>query len=215
MDSKTPTRTLVERAKLGNRDAVTSLTERCRDDLDHHVRLRVSAHLRSRVEIEDVVQETFATAFRTLAGFQFAGDGSFLRWLKGIAEHVILRAAEKDRHSKILYVKHDDIPSDDASASKVMMRDERFTRLEEALERLSPEHREVITLARLKGLRIKEIAARMDRSENAISLLLSRALSKLKEAFGDTESFSLPARRLADTGTQDDNEQSHGKPPQE
>jgi RNA polymerase sigma factor (sigma-70 family) len=64
------------------------------------------------------------------------------------------------------------------------------------LDGLSPEYREVIVLARLKGLRIKEIALRMNRSENAVSLLLSRALAKLKEAFGETESFNLPARRL-------------------
>ncbi|MBI4583032.1 MAG: hypothetical protein HY717_03265 [Planctomycetes bacterium] len=48
----------------------------------------------------------------------------------------------------------------------------------------------------MKGLRIQEIAARMKRSPNAVSHLLSRALTELKEAFGDTESLNLPPWRL-------------------
>jgi len=78
-----------------------------------------------------------------------------------------------------------------------MRRDERFERLQAALDSLSPDHREVITLARLKGLRGEEIAKRMNRSPNAVAQLLSHALKNLKEAFGDTESLHLPLRRLS------------------
>ena len=51
-------------------------------------------------------------------------------------------------------------------------------------------------LARIEGLRIAEIAERMGRSRNAVAHLLSRALAKLKDTFGDTESFHLPACSL-------------------
>ena len=39
-----------------------------------------------------------------------------------------------------------------------------------------------------------EVAARMNRSENAVRLLLARAAMKLRESFGDTESLHLPDR---------------------
>ena len=39
------------------------------------------------------------------------------------------------------------------------------------------------------------------RSPNATSILLYRAAIKLKELFGDTESLSLPSRRLEDRGS--------------
>ena len=52
----------------------------------------------------------------------------------------------------------------------------------------------MIILARIERLRIKQIAARMDRSEDATKHLVVRAIRKLKESFGDTESFHLPHR---------------------
>jgi RNA polymerase sigma factor (sigma-70 family) len=88
-----------------------------------------------------------------------------------------------------------------------MKRSDRFDRLEKALEGLSPEHREVILLSRIKGLRVKEIAERMQRSSNAVSLLLARALKKMRSSLGETESLGLPHRTLKD-GLDDVGEQS-------
>ena len=77
-----------------------------------------------------------------------------------------------------------------------MRRDERFERLESALNCLTKDHREVIIFARIQGLPIKEIAERMSRSPDAVSMLLLRALRELKSYFGSTESFHLPQRSL-------------------
>ena len=49
-----------------------------------------------------------------------------------------------------------------------MRRDERWERLRSSLEALSPDHREVIELARLEGLKINDIAERMGRSPGAV-----------------------------------------------
>jgi RNA polymerase sigma factor (sigma-70 family) len=70
--------------------------------------------------------------------------------------------------------------------------------LQRALESLSPDHREVILLARVEGLSMKEIAERLHRSPNAVVQLLWRALKKLRDAFGETESLHLPPRRLSE-----------------
>ena len=59
------------------------------------------------------------------------------------------------------------------------------------METLSEEHRTVLTLSRIDGLSIAEIAARMQRSESAVKNLLLRAMRQLKRCFGDTESLSL------------------------
>ena len=77
------------------------------------------------------------------------------------------------------------------------------TRRRIALDKLSPEHREVIRLARIERLPGAEIARRMNRSPSAVAQLLSRALKKLRERFGDTESLSLPDRTL-DEGAEGD-----------
>jgi RNA polymerase sigma factor (sigma-70 family) len=49
------------------------------------------------------------------------------------------------------------------------------------LERLPDDYREVILLTKIEGLPAKEVGVRMERSENAVNLLLSRALKRLAE----------------------------------
>ena len=51
--------------------------------------------------------------------------------------------------------------------------------LEASLDALSPEHREVITLARIVCLPHRVIAEVMDRSEEAVRQLLARAMLRL------------------------------------
>jgi RNA polymerase sigma factor (sigma-70 family) len=85
-----------------------------------------------------------------------------------------------------------------------LRREERFERLEKSLQSLSPDHREVILLARIEGLQIAAIAERLGRSKSAVKSLLLRALKELKRSFGDTESFHLPDRSLRRDGVRDD-----------
>jgi RNA polymerase sigma-70 factor (ECF subfamily) len=94
-------------------------------------------------------------------------------------------------------------PPSQISAGRALRREERFERLEKALRGLSPDHREVIVLARIEGLQMKEIAERLGRSNSAVKNLLLRALKELKSSFGDTESFHLPDRSLKGKGGTD------------
>ena len=66
------------------------------------------------------------------------------------------------------------------------------------MDQLDEDHREVIYLARIHLLPLKEVGKRMGRSADAVSELLRRALRQLKEIFGDTDSFGLPPKNLAD-----------------
>ena len=67
-----------------------------------------------------------------------------------------------------------------------------YHRLREALDSLSEEHRRVIVLARLQRMPLREVAKEMGRTTDAATQLLWRALRKLKEAFGATDSLHLP-----------------------
>ena len=82
------------------------------------------------------------------------------------------------------------------SPSRGLRRAERLERLKDALRDLKPEQREAIELAKIDGLKVREIAARMNRSEVAVKQLLSRGLRRMKKTFGDTESLHLPDQGL-------------------
>ena len=112
------------------------------------------------------------------------------RFLAPPAQNVIFRASRKTRPGR-LRLEHD-IEADYVSPSRGLRREERLGRLQQALDRLSSDHRQVIMLARIRRLQVREIAGRMKRSENAVKKLLARALDELRKEFGDTESLNLP-----------------------
>jgi RNA polymerase sigma-70 factor (ECF subfamily) len=155
----------------------------------------MSPVLQRKVEVGDIVQETLAHALDSLGRFQWEGEQSFRRWLNGIARNVILKAART--HEVPLEPGYEmDVPQGGPSPSRVLRREERFDRLQEALEALTPEQREVVLLSRIEGLKAKEIAARTGRSEDAVKQLMLRGLRSLRRGVGDTESLHLPDRRL-------------------
>ncbi|MBN1420515.1 MAG: sigma-70 family RNA polymerase sigma factor [Planctomycetes bacterium] len=159
---------------------------------------RIGSYLRGRVDPEDVLQETYVRAWRSIAGFRGEDSSALLGWLKGIAEHAIIDLLGQNKRKDILYVEEFRDPSHhEPSPSKGLRREERFSRLQKALDSLSPEQREIITLVRIEGLKIKEAAGTMNRTPNAAMKLLTRALKKLKDTFGDTDSLHLPPRGLA------------------
>jgi RNA polymerase sigma-70 factor (ECF subfamily) len=194
---------MLERAVAGDREAFDRVLARYRERLEAIVRTRLGARLLARLEVDDVLQETCLRALRSIDRFRPRGGESFLRWLAGIAEHVILKAAEKDRGAPLLSLAQDRAASG-VSPSRAAARGERLERLEAALAGLSSDHAQVIRLARLEGLELREVARRMDRSEEAVKQLLSRALKALRRSFGETDSLRLPPRRLGDGGQHGD-----------
>ncbi len=188
---------LVRKARAGDRQAFDLLIDRHRDRLLALIEARLGPGQRARTEAEDVFQEAALRAFESLERFEWRDEGSLFRWLASIATHRILELASKAArsHEEPLRDQACEIAGSDPTPSQSLRREERFDRLEEALETLPAPYREVLIMARLDGLPIQEIARRLGRSPNTVSQTLLRGLRKLRKAFGDTESFSLPPLR--------------------
>ena len=84
-----------------------------------------------------------------------------------------------------------------------MQRNERFDRLQEAVNTLSGDYRQVVLLARIEGLSMKQVGERMNRSPDAVKKLFGRALRKLRTQLSDSGSLYLPDRRLSADGGDD------------
>ena len=188
---------LVTKAQEGDRPAFDAAVATCRDKLESFVRSRVGGHLRQEVEVEDVLQETYVQALTSISRFHWTGSESLLRWLNGIAQHVILSSArgQQKQKGRVLYVEQE-LSNHDPTPSKAMRREERSDRLRDALNTLNPDHREAICLVRIEGLRVKEAAKRMNRTPKAVMHLLARGLKELRDSFGDTESLNLSPEGL-------------------
>ncbi len=202
MPTNQPIEELVRESQKGNRSAFDKLVSTYQSGLEAFVISRLGSAVRGHLDPKDVTQDTFLKAYEGLDRFQWRGAESFGRWLRAIAEHLIRNASRQ--RSVSLHKVSLDIPGSDASPPRAMRRNERFDRLQEALQALSPEHRKVIELARIRGLKAQEIAEGMGRSPGAVRLLLFRALEQLKKRFGDTASLNLPDRAVPTGG--DDND---------
>ena len=186
-------RSLVEKAQGGDREAFQQLVG------SHEARLRSTVEIQVQrvgkvAEVDEAVQETLVQAFQSVRNFQWQGEESFFQWLGGISRNVILRIAKTSRRGKLQLPGR---PTSSApSPSRILRREERFDRLQEALSKMPADYREVLRLSRMERMKIKEIAERMGRSEYAVKHLMARAVKQLRETFGDTESLHLPDRPL-------------------
>jgi len=160
--------------------------EQHRERLLSVIYLRMGPNLRVRMDPEDVLQEVAIEAvnsWHTLSDEQNAGA-----WLVTLARRKVARilrdqigvAARDPRRERSIKT---ELPLADRRSGPVTHADrkDRLQLLEEAMQRLSDDYREVILLMKIEGLAAKEVAERMGRSENAVHLLLSRALKKLAE----------------------------------
>lgn len=158
--------------------------ERYRERLLSVIYLRMGPELRARMDPEDVLQEVAIEAIHSwdsLEDPEHAGA-----WLVTLARRKVARilrdqigvAARDPRRERHIPT---DVPLADARSGPVTVADrkDRLALLERALECLSDDHREVIVMSRIEGLPAKDIAERMGRSENAVHLLLGRALKRL------------------------------------
>ena len=68
------------------------------------------------------------------------------------------------------------------SALSELIIDQQSQHLEQALETLSEQHREVIVLRKLEEMGWREIAARLGKSDDACRMLLARAMTSLTMA---------------------------------
>jgi RNA polymerase sigma-70 factor (ECF subfamily) len=189
-------------ARGGDREAFDRLAARLRERLRGLILTRLGPVLRTQADVEDIAQETLLRAYRSVGRFDGADEESLFRWLGGIANHVILETARRFRRELIMGL-DDALPAVVSSPSTAERRKDRFARLQAAFDGLSDDHRTVILLARIERLPLARVAEKMDRTPEAVSQLLWRALKKLKEAFGSTDSFTLPDRALEDRGPKD------------
>jgi RNA polymerase sigma-70 factor (ECF subfamily) len=200
--------TLIEQVRAHDEQALAKFIDLRRPQLLAFIERRLGAALRRKIEPDDVLQETSAEAIRGLKGAELA-DRDVFGWLCQMAERRIIdahrRFASQKRDSGREVPIHSPVDSDHGgiidllvasmtTASKAFSRDQKQIRMMAALESLPSEHREALRMRYLEGLPSKDIAARLNKSDGAVRVMLTRSLAKLQELLGvnkgeETSSF--------------------------
>ncbi len=85
---------LVHRAKAGQQEALGRLFDRYYERVRKIVHLRLGNKLRSVLDVEDILQETFMAALKSFDRFELRNESSVINWLSRIAERAIIGAAD-------------------------------------------------------------------------------------------------------------------------
>jgi len=135
---------------------------------------------------EDLVQNVF---FRILKyRYLFRGEGDFKTWMFHIARNV-----NNDHYRKNKLGKSEPVESwenrlgHDDSYSVQLQQDEEARMLSIALDRLSPDKREIILLSKYQEKKYKEIGEILGCTEGAVKVKVFRALQDLKAVYQQLE----------------------------
>jgi RNA polymerase sigma-70 factor (ECF subfamily) len=168
---------LLRKAAGGDGRAFHTLVDRHAQRL---FRLAVSL-VGNAADAEDVVQETFAGAFKGLRAFE--GRASVKTWLTRI---LFTQAAKWRRDRGRREAGRRDYRPLESAEEQATVADETFgvgakIDLQAALSRLSEEHREVLVLREFEGMAYEEMAEVLGVPRGTIESRLHRARNELRE----------------------------------
>lgn len=165
------------RTLAGDPDAFRRIVEAHQDWLYRYL-YRMTGR---REDAEDLVQETFLRAYRSLSTYKT--DLEFRPWLFRIASNTA--RSSRRRPTPVPLSLNDDEnpidPRDPADPRHTMEQRDRMRRLEAAVAALPHDDRELFHLRYAEGLGPTEMAPLLGRTEGAISAALYRLKEKLRK----------------------------------
>ena len=143
--------------------------------------------MRGKLDPTDLVQQTLLEAVKA-DGLAGQPDHAVLAYLRRALIHNLIDATRKFAAARLEVVAAAEtslqlanwLAAEQSSPSERADRNERYDRLAMALTELPDDQRRVVELRYMQGMKVTEIAALFGRTEGAVSLLLHRAVSKLR-----------------------------------
>jgi RNA polymerase sigma-70 factor, ECF subfamily len=136
--------------------------------------------LGDRGQAEELVQEVFTRVWRHAQSFD-PDKASFRTWLYGIARNAIIDLKRRQSVRPALAV-HQESEDQQGAVDDAFERALLKWQVGSALDRLTPEHRQVIRLAHFQGLTLREISERTGIPLGTIKSRTSYALRGLRLA---------------------------------
>jgi RNA polymerase sigma-70 factor (ECF subfamily) len=174
--------TLIRLIQTGDHQAFELLVRRYQRKVANLIYLTMG----NRDGVEDIAQEVFIRVYRSLPKFKF--DASFFSWLYRITMNLCIDEIRKRKIRRVLsldYLTEDTLEKsrkskDYAMASDSVLAEEKRQVIQSALQRLTPEHREVLVLREYQDLSYIEIAETLGLRLEAVKSRIFRARMELK-----------------------------------
>ena len=170
---------IISKVLKGEQNAYAELVNR----YQAYVFTLVLRMIKSREDAEEVAQDVFIKAYRSLADFR--GESKFSTWLYTIANTTsitFLRKKKLDVHSldneKVFEMADS---KDSGFRANLVEQKSRVNMVNEAIAMLSPDDAEIITLFYKAEQNLEEISRILRLETNTVKVRLHRARTRLKE----------------------------------
>lgn len=160
---------------------------RLMDEYGEKIYAMVFRMLNNEQDTEDILQETFLKAYRSISAFE--GKSSISTWLYRIAFNEALMLIRKRKPES--YLLSDDVEDDQEETPEIvdwccmpekeLVNNETQKKLSEAVEKLSANLKAVFILRDLEGKSVKETAEILNLSESVVKTRLLRARMRLRQ----------------------------------
>ena len=142
-------------------------------------------------DAQEVAQETFLAAWRGLP--RFRGQCRFSSWLyKLTANAAVDHLRREKRRPAAVPLENAGEPADPHTPQEELERRELHRAVQQALDRLTPEHREVLLLRQMQGLSYQEIGAALSLEEGTVKSRISRAKRQLRTILAEGNLLGEP-----------------------
>jgi RNA polymerase sigma-70 factor, ECF subfamily len=175
---------LLQRAKLGDRDALNTLMDRYRPRLIRWASGRLPAYARSLVDTGDLVQDILLKATEGLDRIEVREPGSFQAYVR---KAILNRIKDQVRSARVRGAVSvpEDVADEGPSPLETAIGTDVLERYERALGTLREEERRLLHLRIELHFTYEEIAAMTERgTADAARMAIQRALRKLAEIMG-------------------------------
>jgi RNA polymerase sigma-70 factor (ECF subfamily) len=200
------TRRLLDDAKTGDSSAVDRLLGEFREPLRQVIHLRLDPVLARRVDASDIVQDVLIEANHRLTEYLKNPAMPFHLWLRHLAQDRIIDTHRRHRQAQRRSIDREQgiqppawadqssvqlvaqLIDGEQTPASAAIHQELQRRLNDALEQLGDDDREIILMRHHEQLSNQEVAAALGLTEAAASMRYLRALRKLRGVLLPSES---------------------------
>lgn len=191
------------RAATGEHDALEHVLTAYHRRLLGFVRRKIDARWLGKIEPEDVLQEAYVEAFKSIGGFQYQGEESLYHWMTRIIDNrffsqvrrwqALKRQASRETRkpdcSSAYQTLLEELGTETQTPSRVAHQLEVQGAIMSCMARLPDELRIVVYRHYFQADTFAAIARDLNRSEDSIRRMAQRAMDGLKTCMGRASQF--------------------------
>ena len=165
---------LIVRAQEGDRDAFGQIYNLFYKRIYRYCQFNIG----QRETAQDLCQETFLRAWKTLPSFSQRQGSSFQAYLFRISHNLVIDSKRKKKEIRL--AKYQDV-EEPSYLDEQIERQETSQKLKEALAKLHPVERQIIVLRYFEEMTTTEVARVVGLREGTLRVRAHRVLKKLKQ----------------------------------